>query len=91
MNTGLSHEAKLVWVDAKSQKSGHEPAPGSAVNPESIWSLDKISDPQKFGGFSLRLLNYDGHTLATVPVEADRLVAGQAKLGKGITLSELSK
>lgn len=91
MNTGLSHEAKLVWVDAKSQKSGHEPASGSPENPESIWSLDKISDPGKMGGFSLRLLNYDGHTLATVPVEADRLVAGQAKLGKGIPVSELPK
>ncbi len=91
MNTGLSHEAKLVWVDAKSQKSGHEPASGSPENPESIWSLDKISDPEKIGGFSVSLLNYDGHRLATIPVEADRLVAGQAKLGKGIMLSELSK
>ena len=91
INTGLSHEAKLVWVDAKSQKSGHEPTSGSPENPESIWSLDKISDAQKFGGFALRLLNYDGRSLATIPIDADRLKPAQAKLGKGITVSELSK
>lgn len=85
-NLGLSHEAKLLWVDAVSQKQGHKPASGSAANPETIWSLDKVSDPAKVGGFSLALVDYDGKRLATIPIKDDRLDPTKAKLAAGLKL-----
>jgi hypothetical protein len=85
-NLGLSHEAQLLWVDAVSQKQGHKPAAGSAANPETIWSLDKVSDPAKVGGFSLALVDYDGKRLATIPIKGDRLDPGKAKLAAGLKL-----
>jgi hypothetical protein len=85
-NLGLSHEAKLLWVDPVSQKHGHPPASGSAANPETIWSLDKVADPANLRGFSLALIDYDGKRLATIPVKGDRLDPANAKLAPGLTL-----
>ncbi len=53
ISLGLSHETKLVWVEAKSQKSGYAPTGGTAADPENIWSLDGVKSAQKIGGFSL--------------------------------------
>jgi len=88
MNLGLSHLAKLVWVDAATQKNGHKPSSGSPADPENIWSLDHVTDAAKIGGFAVRLINYDGRALATIPITADRLDAAKATKAKGITLSE---
>lgn len=88
MNLGMSHVAKLVWLDAATQKSGRAPASGTAEDPENIWSLDKVASADKIGGFSVRLGDYDGHTLATIPIVADRLDTADAKLAKGVALSE---
>jgi hypothetical protein len=89
-NLGLSHEAKLLWVDAVSQKNGHPPATGSAANPETIWSLDKQADLAKLGGFSLAVVDYDGKRLATIPIKADRLDPTKAKLARGLKLVNAS-
>ena len=89
LNLGLSHEAKLVWVDVVSQKHGHPANSGTPANGEDIWSLDGVSTPDKISGFAIRLLNYDGKPLATIPTTADRLVAARAKLAKGVALEEV--
>jgi hypothetical protein len=84
---GLSHEAKLLWVDAASQKAGYPPSAGSPPDPAQLWSLDGVTAAAKIGGFSLRLLDFDGKALATIPVEGDRLVAGRATLAAGFALT----
>ena len=88
LSLGLSHGAKLVWVDAKSQKSGHPPAGGTAADPENIWSLDGVKSSESIGGFSLRLIDFNGHPLATIPISSDRLDITNAKLAPGISLVE---
>ena len=88
LSLGLSHEARLVWVDAKSQKSGHAPAGGTAADPENIWSLDGVKSSESVGGFSLRLLDFGGHPLATIPIFSDCLDITKAKLAPGISLVE---
>jgi hypothetical protein len=47
-----------------------------------------VSAPEKISGFSLRLLDYDGKPLATIPITADHLVPAHAKLAKGLALAE---
>jgi hypothetical protein len=88
LNLGLSHEARLLWVDKASQKAGYPPSAGSPEDPAQIWSLDGVGAPQKIGGFALRLLDFDGRALATIPVAADRLAAARATLAPGIALDE---
>ena len=88
LSLGLSHEAKLIWVDAKSQNSGHAPAGGTAGDPENIWSLDGVKSSKSMGGFSLRLLDFEGRPLATIPITSDRLDITNAKLAPGISLVE---
>ena len=84
---GLSHDAKLLWLDAASQKAGYAPSAGSPQDPAQIWSLDGVDASAKIGGFALRLLDFDGKALATIPVEGDRLVAGRATLAAGFALT----
>jgi hypothetical protein len=84
---GLSHEAKLVWVDDASQKAGYAPSAGSPQDPAQLWSLDGITAAAKIGGFSLRLLDFDGKALGTIPVEGDRLDSGRATLAAGFALA----
>jgi len=84
---GLSHEAKLLWVDAASQKAGYAPSAGSPQDPAQLWSLDGVSAATKIGGFSLRLVDFDGKALATIPVEGDRLATGRATLAPGFALA----
>ena len=84
---GLSHAAKLVWVDAASQKAGYAPSAGSPQDPAQLWSLDGVTAAAKIGGFSLRLLDFDGKALATIPIEGDRLVTGRATLATGFALA----
>jgi hypothetical protein len=86
LNLGLSHEATLVWVDAVSQEKGYSPDSGTPAYGVDIWSLDGVSAPERIAGVSVRLLNYDGSPLATIPIEADRLVPERAELATGVTL-----
>ena len=90
LNLGLSHEARLLWVDAASQKAGYPASAGSAENPATIWSLDGVATPEKVGGFALRLLDPDGHVLATIPVASDGLAATGVKPATGFALAPLS-
>jgi len=84
---GLSHDAKLLWVDAASQQAGYAPSAGSPLDPAQIWSLDGVTAAAKIGGFSLRLLDFDGKALATIPVEGDRLALDRATLAAGFALA----
>ena len=88
LNLGLSHEARLLWIDAASQQAGYPPSAGAPADPAQIWSLDGVGAPETVGGFSLRLLDFDGRALATIPVAADRLAAARATLAPGIALDE---
>jgi hypothetical protein len=88
LNLGLSHAAGLVWVDDKSQAAGYEPAAGTPANPTQIWSLDGIAEAGQIGGFALRLTDYEGNPLLTIPVEGDRLVATRAQAAPGFSVTE---
>ena len=88
INLELSHEARLLWVDAASQKAGYPPASGSPENPAQIWSLDGTGTPGQIGGFALRLLDSEGREIASIPVVADRLALAGATLAVGIALAE---
>jgi hypothetical protein len=90
LNLGLSRAARLVWVDAVSQKRGHPPASGTPAHPQTIWSLDGVMAPEGISGFSLRLLGDDGTPLATIPVVADALEPERARLAKGIAVEGVS-
>jgi hypothetical protein len=82
---GLSHSAKLVWLDPKADPQT-SPGSGEGGAPQDIWVLDGKSDPSQLGGFSLALL-LDTKRLATIPIARDRLVPAQAKTSGTLTVS----
>src|SRR5581483_4715567 len=64
---GLAHGASFLWVDPKASGENGKPGAGDPGSPYTVWSLDKVSDPQKFGGFQLVLV-LDAKRLAFIPV-----------------------
>jgi hypothetical protein len=83
---GLAHGASFLWLDPKAKGDNAKPGSGDPVSPYSMWSLDKLSDAQKFGGFQLVLV-LDSKRLAFIPIEHDRLVLQGAVLSPRISLS----
>ncbi|MBX6323371.1 MAG: hypothetical protein IRY94_16225, partial [Rhodospirillaceae bacterium] len=87
LNLGLSHEARLVWIDEVSGEPGDQPASGSPAAAEPIWSLEGVAAPDGMTGFALRLLDYDGKPLVTIPVRGDRLAGEDAMAAEGLSLA----
>lgn len=66
---------------------GAEPVTGGTpVAPASVWALNNLKDPAKFGGVSVALVAF-GKTLVTIPVESDRLMPAKAVAGPYVTVA----
>jgi hypothetical protein len=83
---GLAHGAGLLWLDPKAKGEARQPGAGEPGSPYTIWSLDKLNDPKKFGGFQLVLM-LDGKRLAMIPVDRDRLAPAQAVVSPRLSLA----
>jgi len=83
---GLAHGASFLWLDPKAKGDDAKPGSGTPDTPYSIWSLDKLSNAEDFGGFQLVLV-LDTKRLAFIPVEHDRLVLKGAVLSPRIALA----
>jgi hypothetical protein len=83
---GLAHGASFLWLDPKAKGDDAKPGSGTPDSPYSIWSLDKLSNAQDFGGFQLVLV-LDTKRLAFIPVEHDHLVLKGAVLSPRIALA----
>lgn len=85
---GLAHDASFLWLDPKAKGDNAKPGAGVPGSPYSIWALDKLTDPQKFGGFQLVLVLGDKR-LAFIPVEHDRLVLKGSVVSPRISLAAM--
>jgi hypothetical protein len=85
---GLAHGASFLWLDPKAKGDNAKPGAGDPGSAYSIWALDKLTDPQKFGGFQLVLVLGDKR-LAFIPVEHDRLVLKGAVLSPRISVTAM--
>jgi hypothetical protein len=83
---GLSHSAVLVWIDPKAKPSNGTPSSGEPGFPQSIWTVEGISDPARLSGFQLALI-LDRKRLVAIPISGDRLVVAKAKIAGAVTVA----
>ena len=86
-NLELSSGADLVWIDGK--HPGAKPEQGEVGSPATMWSAEGAKSAEQVSGFSLAL-QLGKTNLAIIPIVADHLAVGKARLSPGISLIEIT-
>lgn len=96
LDIDLASGAKLLWIDSQEKVPANNnlanagPSSGAPGSPKSIWSLENVTDSAKVTGMVL-VLELDGKTLISIPVDGDKLMMDQATINPALALKAASQ